>query len=866
MFKSIFNFLKNIPFKRIFIFSLLASTRVGANFDRTPILSDNALSLPLRPDLNNFTNFINKESNGLISEKPSLSELAYNDYYDLTSYTMFQDFEADINQNFLENKDLTYFIPIIKDSAYSEKDKNLLLKLIDYYSNEENRDKIINKLNDNPPYLSTGSLRLFKTLTSNGYLPTKNLEAIKIVQGDLLPNGIVPLLYNYYEKFNYRLYHESIDKIKSNYIEIFKGMIDLGVNPNLKLLSTQNPNEDYSTILHVMTYYNQEEYVKKLLENGAKPNLLDSSGYKASHYAKTPEIRDFLKSKETKNPILDGLKYLWSLKQSTILIWGIISTIASAVTGSLLRNLKIRQAELIYKFNEHVFAGFDMKDTYFIYDSTNDELTLKVNEKKLNDTNILFIEKTSLPNFERQDYLKKAHRLIVSNKTIVEEMKKQLSVMGSESFGLIYLLTKEQYIIKKAKEINQRVKEAIVKEHSSYKDFIAKKESAKSITQTHGGEVKLIETNEKTETKKGNLTAKTKPEEKGTNDDKRSERTRKLLLEKNKKEKELAESEARHQEWLAKKEEEKKRKEADPKLKPGKEEIVEEKEIPNLKPGKEEIKEDNNELAQPNKARANELIKDIKAEAKYAYNNFKFTKEKSRAASLYSFITAIEKLEDLKELGGEQKVIVEKLIDLRSLKYLRNLIVKNYDQVDLNCIKKITDISDYLMATIDKIERALHGESVTQELNINKRVNSLVAIVNKKNDVAKLDELKQVTEDFINFGKMWKDSEYMDGTALRAAFFCLARIGNIRGEISEEFAKDNEKFFTEILSYDYKKARNKIFHGSADINTLHSLIKLLEQTKTSLYPTLVVNIGDLRKAQEVKEQVPNDFVPKFMGL
>jgi uncharacterized protein with HEPN domain len=517
-------------------------------------------------------------------------------------------------------------------------------------------------------------------------------------------------------------------------------------------------------------------------------------------------------------------------------------------------------------FNENAFSGFDIKDTAFVYDINEDKFSLSFNDKKLNENSIVNIDKSSLPNSEQRNYLKKPRRLNVLNKTIVEAMKNQLTVLEFKDFGLKHLFVTTDYIVKKAKEINQRVKEAIVKEHPSYKDYVAKKESAKSITPTQGGEVKLIETNEKTETKRGNLTAKTKPEEKGRNDDKRSERTRKLLFEKNKKEKELAESEARHQKWLAKKEEEKKRKEAAPKLKPGKEEIVEEKEIHKLNPGKEEIREEDNELAQANKARANELIKDIKAEAKYAFNNFKFPKEKSRAASLYSFITAIEKLDDLKELGGEQKVIVEKLVDLRSLKNLRNLIVKNYDQVDLNCIKKITDICNYLVNTIDKIEKALHGESVTQELKINKRVNSLVVSVSKKNDVAKLDELISVTKDFIDFGKMWKDSEYIDGTALRAAFFCLARIGNIRGEISEKFAKDNEKFFIEILSYDYKKVRNKIFHGSADINTLQSLITLLEQTETSLYPTLTANIEELRKNQGIKEPMPNDFAPEFMGF
>jgi hypothetical protein len=127
-----------------------------------------------------------------------------------------------------------------------------------------------------------------------------------------------------------------------------------------------------------------------------------------------------------------------------------------------------------------------------------------------------------------------------------------------------------------------------------------------------------------------------------------------------------------------------------------------------------------------------------------------------------------------------------------------------------------------------------------------------------------MDELKISIEALIINGKNGKVI-YLIKIQKKAALYNLAKIGQIRNDLGETmFVLKNHKFFEDVLSYSYKKERNKVFH--ADEVIFQKIFNMIYKTEKELLPTLMVNKKDLRAEREVKGTVPYGLSPSFGGM
>jgi ankyrin repeat protein len=683
---------------------------------------------------------------------------------------------------------------------------------------------------------------------------------------------------SYFEEESNEKYILNKAYISPSHLKIYRKLVDNNINPNV-MVEVEGTDRKYP-LLHIMIRFNDVLAVRRLLENGANIFLKDFEGNTALDYAKDnpvmkQELEYYIGAKimpyvYTGGGLLTlGLLYakgkdIYAKIQS--FLGGVIDLIKSP--RDYLSN-KATETRTRY-FKELALEGFEIKDVELVQAEGKSDIILKHKKNSTTGRSIVSFGENDIINVAHsKEFLEQNKRsLTFDNSKIVEMFKDKLKAVK------INLRTaSEKEVEKVAKEYNKQVKTELLKQYQPFRNFIAKKapdtkpvsivsNTTKIEVSSKNGkeEASSVQAKGSDNILKRNKKEKNSKEEKGKNKKKKEleEKLRRQVEEK--KAKEEAEKKRRKEERkIAKVKEEK------PKINSGKEEV-------NDNSPKKEIKK--GEIADPKAHEANidkalKYLRTIKDESDYALNSI-INNPSNKDGIYFSVITIIEKLMQIGELGGLQKTAIDNEVDMSSLKDFRNTIVKKYPEINTKFEKCLTKVCEYLSKVSYNLGAALNNSDDRQETkDVKKQIKEIYKDnkFNCKSEYELMDELKQSLKEFISNGNEWLNN-VTNSDAKRKCLYNLAKIGQIRNDLGEtNFVKQNNKFFENVLPYEFKGERNKIVHGDAvkvTFPTLRNLIKLAEK---ELLPTIKINKPDLKEERKRKiEPLPNGAEIGFGGV
>jgi ankyrin repeat protein len=667
--------------------------------------------------------------------------------------------------------------------------------------------------------------------------------------------------------------------LKPSYKELFETLSGYAINANVKI--RLEGQDKFFPLLHVMTRFNDSFSVLKLLMDGADPYQKDSEGYTAFDYAKDkPEILELFESHRSQ---WEDVKYYIRpamLVSATTIIVGYIFNIKDFIKNFIDRAVIDLEENRLKIFTRACLDGLGVNEGLsFSQERHSKQINLNFIKKELNISP--YSHNWDLSHLPYGDKFNKSKNKVKFEKIdLINILKTKL-----KEVQLNLALSSQAEVQTVAEKLNKELKHALIQPH--YARFEeAEKQKAKVVTSTPTVPVtpvvsappkpivtKSVETEEQKEIIRQRIKKENKEKEnreKGTRDKKRHLEHELKKQEEARKLAEKAAAEERKQEWRQQKEELKKLKKLskpekieeqdlvidEPKKGPKKPEKVEESNN-NSKPEKEEP------LSTVNKDIAKKYLEKAKNEASYAFNKLVNQPKNNIDSVLYSIVTTIEKFVQIEELGGAQTDAMKYTVDLKSLKLLRNTIVRGYPTINNGFVSCLAEVSEYLTKVCSNIELALDNSSnrepvdqIYYQVRANCPKNH-----SPNNEYHLMDELKNSIEAFIINGRKWQ-GDLSDQDSKKAALYNLAKIGQIRNDLGETvFVLKNHKFFEDVLSYSYKRERNKVFHAR-DVK-FQEFFNLIDKAKKELMPTLMANIEDLGKERDVKVPAPHNFNPSF---